>query len=175
MLMNCDNASLLFLIASDQNDHDLIFRLFELILQNKNSLNTHTNIHLIKELPQDYIQKLWIQNLNSLENIKTLKNDSLFLFFLIANACNSVGVLDELMFEMKSRNIKFLTRDECIGQYVGWTGNKTTIALINLKGNLVFVNTKELSMGEIDSFGHEAIATIRNYISNNREENIFLY
>lgn len=85
---------------------------------------------------------------------------------------------DELLPELKHIIIDYtceltkvyFVRSDFIGDYVGWTSNKTLKLLENNRDKIIIINdTHSLIGSENDYFGREAINTIKNFIVQNKD------
>lgn len=64
-----------------------------------------------------------------------------------------------------------LSRQDIIGPYIGSTAIRTKQFLEHNINNIILIN--ELGFGANDTFGHEAINTIDQFIYDNKSNNIF--
>ena len=129
---------------------------------------TNHNIEIDKNFMINYgtyLLKNFVYDINKLSNklneikliIDKYKNDQLY------NTLNKIN------------KPVFLQRSDFIGQYVGWTSEKTIELLNNNINKIIIIKKDELMINIDDSFGYEALQTITIFIIENFDKILVIY
>jgi Cdc6-like AAA superfamily ATPase len=100
----------------------------------------------------------------------------------VFEASNSKGKLPILVVtsskevDIKKNNFRVITRGDLIGKYQGHTAQKVRALLNEVNRGVVMIDEAyNLSVGENDSYGEEALTEINNYMSANPDKIIFIF
>lgn len=84
-------------------------------------------------------------------------------------------IIDSANYPLDDDIIKIVSREDLIGQYLGWTAKKTKEVLEKNIGKVLFIDEAySLVNGERDMFGNECLDTINRFMSENPDKIIVI-